>query len=350
MPDPQALDTSSSPWVFPGQQGDSPPAAPPGALNTGAPPVTPGVIPVQGQGQQQPAQPPAPAFDDEGQYRQAEQIEEDSYAKNLLDASGRRPLLGQLERHPEQDKLDEAKELFGQITDPKQRRMFEPQIRQLQARIDRDLKAQELRAKEQRRDQLHQIDAPRETVKARADTANVMSSEIDNIAAGITANRTSRDPKTARQADYDTVTSPLSTMSKQKPDGTVSYEPLRNVAASIATYNRLPSNDLAVQYALTMGSPVGTDEKGQPLPGYNGVKGKGATNYKVLGRDARDNYLVEMPDQKVLRVDPYTFNQLRRARAAGYKAAQQWEKDQQEKNKPGIVTKIMQAVIPEKGF
>jgi hypothetical protein len=348
MADPQALDTTRiNPYLEKGPvqwelptQGDAQSDARPGALQTGAPPsVTPGV-------NQQ------PAFDDEGQWRQAEQIDEDTYAKNILDASGRKPLLGALTResHPEYTKLQEAQELYRQITNPKEAKYFEPRIRALERRIQVDMGNQERKMRQERADQLRLIDAPRETAKARGETAAIMQTEIDTLAQNYLANRTSRDPKTARQADFDVVTSPLSTMSKKGPDGTVSYEPLRNAVTALSTYNSRVPNEMAVQYALTIGSPVGTDEKGNPLPGLNGVKGKGATNYKVLGQDARGNYLLEMPDTNVLRLDPLTFNNLRKARVAGYVAAQKWEAEQKEKNKPGLITRTIQALIPEKGF
>src|SRR6185503_21279128 len=121
MADPQALNPGPRinpylekgpiDWALP--QGDQQPdARPPAALQTNAPPpVTPGVTP----------QPTQPAFDDDGQYQQAEQIEEDTYAKNVLDANGRRPLLGGITResHPEFAKLQEAQDLYKQITNPK---------------------------------------------------------------------------------------------------------------------------------------------------------------------------------------------------------------------------------------
>src|SRR5688572_27541927 len=132
MADPQALNTGPriNPYLQQGPvewelpQGDAQPDArpppggmpPPAAIQTGAPPaVTPGVA-------------PQPDFDDEDQYRQAEIGEEDTYAKNFLDAGGRKPLLGGITResHPDFAKLTEAQELYKQITNPKEAKYFEP--------------------------------------------------------------------------------------------------------------------------------------------------------------------------------------------------------------------------------
>ena len=350
MADPQALNPGPriNPYLQQGPvewempQGDAQPDARPGALQTGAPPaVTPGVTPQA-----------KPAFDDDGQYQQAEQIEEDTYRNNVLDATGRKPLLGGITRetHPEYAKLQEAMEIYKEIKNPKEASYFQPRLRALERKIQTDIGAQERKVRQERTDQLHQIDGPRETPKARAETAALMSTEIDNFVAPLQQTAQSRNPAKARQADFDIQTSPLTTMSKKGPDGTVSYEPLRNAVTAIATYNGKVPNEMAVQYALTIGSPVGTDEKGEPIVGRNGVKGKGVTNYKVLGQDARGNYLLEMPDTNVLRLDPLTFNNLRKARVAGYKNASDWENKRKEADKPGLLTRTIQAVIPEKGF
>src|SRR5688572_9642566 len=95
MADPQALNPGPriNPYLEQGPvqwelpQGDQQPdARPPAALQTGAPPpITSGVTPPAAA---------QPDFDDDGLYQQAEQIEEDTYQKNVLDAAGRKPLLG----------------------------------------------------------------------------------------------------------------------------------------------------------------------------------------------------------------------------------------------------------------
>jgi hypothetical protein len=357
MADPQrALDTTRAfnpytetgpiEWELPTDKPAAAPASPvtpvqaPGALQTTPPPgLTPEVK-------------PQPEFDDESEYQASLKQEADLYKKNLLDADGRQPLLGGLspEQHPEWSKLQEAKQLFSQLTNPKEMKAFEPRIRALERKVQVDMQAQERRVRQQHTEELRRLDAPREDVKKRDETAGIMGQHIDSFAAEIANNKASRDPATARKADFDIATSPLTTMAKKKPDDTMDYTPLRNAVTSIATYNRNLPNEMAVKYALAIGSPVGTDEKGQPVPGQNGIKGKGATSYKVLGQDARGNYLLEFPDQKVLRVPSDTYYALGQARTAGYAQMKKWEQAQAEAAKPGLIERTMKRIIPEKGF
>lgn len=309
-----------------GPQGDATPDAQPGALRPTAPPsVTPGVT-------------PQPAFDDENEFKTGLQLEADQYQRQLLSHKTGRPIqapgMTRVEDHPNFPDLQEMANLIPQMP-PKEQKAAQRTLTQLRSRYERETNAKNKTAQTQftaqQRDELTRIDAPYEDVKKRGEMATILQGQLENYATKYQTDAKSADPKTSQSADYTFKTSPLSTL---RP------EQARDAATTMAALNPHMQADAAMRYLLAFGSPVDIREKADTA-GLNGVKGKGGTNYKVLGRDARDNYLLQAADGNIVRVLPQSYREITQARVAGYTAAKQWlgdmTKQRAEAAKPGLV-------------
>ena len=329
----------------------APPAPPTGqgdqlGVQTGTPPPAP----TPEQVKQQTA---AEAADDMEQQKAADLEEEQQY-KTLRSHHGNYDILKDnvtADSHPDTPKLQRALELYSKLGkgDPAIKQ-YKPLIDGLKAKINTETKAQNDKVNAARKVEAAQADAKYEDVNQRERTYGTIGTIVDTVAGDYGDRAKDRDPKVAQASDFTVKTSPLTTMSIKKRDGTVSYEPLRNAATSIATLNGRMPPDAAVNHVLSMASPLGFDDKGKPLTGVNGKTGAGATTYQVIGRDVRDNYLVVTNDGTHLRVDPDTMAQVRQARQMGWRAAKQWQTDQKKAAEPDWLTRTYRSVIPGKGF
>ena len=359
---PAAPAPAQPPAALPGyydlrtSQGDAAPdAQPPTAVQTTAPPAP-------GQQQpQQPAQQPAYVIDDkidEDDYQQSQLNEATLYDKNVLShKTGRaQPLDVTPQQHPEWDNFQSIMEDWKKMT-PKEQAARRMPVQQMYNRIQSDTKRAQADLREKRRAEAHGLDAPRLTREASEKTSSLMDGYLTQEQQAVIAGTTQGPPEKRRQNDFNLKTSPLTTMSITGPDGKKSSEPLRNAVTSVAQLNDGVYNEQIVRYVLAIGSPVGFDDKsGVPLPGRNDVggkviHGKGATNYKFLGRDAADNVMVEMDDGQQLRIPPQTYRNLQRARERGYEEAKKWRTaDKAAREEKGLGTRILETIIPKKGF
>jgi len=204
--------------------------------------------------------------------------------------------------------------------------------------MNADLKAENLETRKRHEEELKKADAKWEDPAEREKNAGVVGNHIDTVARETEAWAKHKDPVIRKQNDYDFKVGPLTTMRRAKPDGTYDYQPLRDATNTIIMLNGGLSNEKALQNALRLGSPVGFDDKtGQPLYGYNGRRGAGAANYKVLGRDMRNNVVVEMNDGTKLRMPPSLLDEFVNARERGYANAREWEKKNKAAQEPGLI-------------
>ena len=359
------------------------------------PGVPPALAPTQAQAQAQPAPAPAaptpaPSAIDTGvppqvpetsrwgteespdrvaQVNDAEEFETNRREERRLFGSSVRSVIGdnaelpsafRRENHPEYGKLTAAEQALAETRDPKVVRQFKPQVEQLRKKIDHEVQVRDQQARATRREQLARDDAPYTSPDARAKTAETMNTPITTAVADAVAQAGHKDPKIARQWDYNVTVSPITTMSKPKggtsPDEKFNpanrdFTPLRDAATSIATHNRGLSNDASVFYSIKLGTPGGgTDDKGNQVKGFNGRYGAGATNYKVVGRDDLDNWLLQMDDGKKLRVPDFEYKQFTTARLQGVKRAKEWEENYKKQQQPGLLGRALEYVIPKKGF
>ena len=349
-PAPQFNISESQRWgteQMPGQQ----PRPAPYALDTSPPPVPAGPL-----GQQ--------SVDDAREFDRNRQEEIEAYKRPLsvLDWS-ELPAAYSREQHPEWSKLQTAKEMAANITNPKERVQADRLVNQLERRINNEAKAQDQDRARVRREQLANKDAPFTSPEARQKTAEVMNSAVGTVMNNTFGNLTSRDPALARQSDYDLMTSPIMTMSIPKPGSDPKakpaadnrdFTPFVEAATSIAVHNRNLPNEKAARAVMIMASPGGgTDEQGKQQPGFNGRTGSGATNYKVLGRDDLGNVMVQLVDGTRLRVPGETFRNLSTARQQGVQRARTWETEYKKSQEPGMIRRAVNwglSVIPEKGF
>ena len=333
-----------------------PPAAPasaPTAVQTTAPP--PAGAPAAPAG--------VPAYDvdpkaDEDNYQQSQIYEQSQYDKNVLShKTGRAtPIDVNEKQHPEWENYNAIMQDWKGLSSAEQRARAKP-VQQMWNRIQADTKRINADNREKRRAEAHGLDAPRLTPEAREKTASLMEGYVQQEADKVTAASQHANPAIRRQNEFELKTSPITTMTYKDRDGKTNLQPFRDAVTSLAQLNDGVSNDQIVRYGLALGSPVGFDDTtGKPLPGMNEVggkkiAGKGATNYRVLGRDAADNWIVEMPDQQQIRIPPQTYRNLQKARERGYENAKKWrEGDKAAKEQKGLGTRILETIIPPKGF
>jgi hypothetical protein len=326
----------------PSGQGDQP-----GAVQTEAPPVQP----------PPPAAAPAPlalpSDNDDMQQQQAADLEEQQQYGTLRSHHGNYEILKDSvtsQSHPNFSKYERGLEIYATM-DKQSRARWKPLLDNMKATIQNDTKTQNAKIKDQLRVEAAQADAKYEDVNQRTRTGDTISGFVDDTASNITDAAKDRDPKVAQENSFTLQTSPLSTMSAKRRDGTMNYEPIRNAATSIATLNGGMAPDLAVKTVLSLASPIGFDDTGKPLPGKNGKTGAGATSYQVIGRDIRDNYLVVTHDGTHVRVSPETMDQLRQARQAGYRVAKKLQLEHSKATtEPDMLTRAWRSIIPGKGF
>ena len=287
--------------------------------------------------------------------QKAADLEEEQQAKVLRSHHGNYDVIPDTAdptQHPDYAKWQRAAQLLAQASKA-ERAQYKPLVDGLKAKVIGDTKAQNDKVKQSLKVEAIQADAKNEALPARDRTYEMVGTIVDKVGGDFTTKAQDRDPATAKSADFTVKTSPLTTMSLAHKDGTVTYEPLRNAATSIAVLNGGIPADRAVQAVLKMASPYGFDEKtGKPLVGINEKSGPGARAYQVIGRDVRDNYIVALDNGRThLRVDPDTMAQIRSAQQMGWKAAKQWHADQvKAANSPDLLTRIYRSVVPGKGF
>jgi len=310
-----------------------------------------------------PPPPPRPAytidFDDQADYVLSQQNEWQAYDKNVLShKTGRaQPLRVTEQEHPEWGNWQSILDDWNKLDKREQTSGRRYAMEKLYNRIQSDTKRAEAELREKRRQEAHGLDAPRLTQEARDKIGTLMSGYVDQEfnKTNDVATRHS-DPEKKRQADFELKTSPLTTMKYKDRDGKENLNPLRDVVTSISQLNDGVSNDAIVRYTLGIGSPVGFDKEGRPLPGMNEVggryiRGKGATNYRPLGRDAADNIIIRMDDGQELRIPPQAMRLLGKAREQGYENAKRWmEDDKKAREHKGLGTRLLERIIPPKGF
>jgi len=336
--------------ALPGQTRDAP-----YALDVGPPPTA-----MQGPTTQQ-------SVDDAREWDIAKQEEIKAYQSNPLSITDYSPVPPAFTREQHQDwtRYQQAQEVLNrmQVSDPKQFRLFKPQVDQMRKRIDTEVKARDTQLAKVRQETLKRDDAPYQSPEARDKTASVLETHVTKEIDKTIAKATSGNPKLQREGDYDLTVSGITTLSKplpgkekEKPNATNrDYTPLRDLSTDLATHNRGLPNDAAVRYGIMLATPGGgTDENGNPIPGYNGRFGMGATNYKVIGRDDLGNVLVQMSNGQRLRVPPMSYRTAMTARQQGAQRARTWEDEYKKSQQPGMIRRAidwgLKSVIPEKGF
>lgn len=306
------------------------------------------------------------ALDDAREFDLSKKEEIDAYQNNRLSVIDYSPLPDAFTREQHQDwnRLKQAEDVLARIqaANPKEYRLFKPQVDQMRRRIDNDVKARAEQGNRTRREQLARDDAPYQSVEQRDKTSAAMETHVGSTVTKIAGDLASNNTATARQADYDVTVSPITTMSKalpgkesEKPNATNrDYTPLRDAATDIAIHNRGMPPDKATRYAIIIGTPGGgTNEKGEQVPGFNGRRGMGATNYKVIGRDDLGNVLVQMNDGQRMRIPGQTFKALAKARQQGEQRAREFETKYKQSQEPGMIRRAINwgvSKIPETGF
>lgn len=374
-----AIDTGPNPYLQPMDWGTAPPMVQPVDRGTGPIPMTPPVdnrappAPmhlVQGQpGINQLERPPPAAiqttppptpgvspglpFDDEQEFNISLQNEADAIRKNKIDTLRGEPSFAPQLIDPTQDErlkeIEELRKLLPGMT-PKERRQFNVEINATQNRIMREIRekntAQTREADKLRADQLRSASAPFQDVEKREKTANVIASYIGPMIGKYTTGLDPNDvdPSTGKPKQFDmnnpAIKSALTYTYRTSPLSTLKPIELRDVVTNIAMANPNISNDAALRYTLAIGSPAemrkewmdpntGQMRQGDPnAPGPNGHRGKGAANYRVLGRDPNRDMVVVQVGPQQLRIDNPTYQRLVQARVMGYTTARKLMEEQ----------------------
>jgi hypothetical protein len=372
-PDDTALDTEATPiqmaQAMPMPSANVPgKAIPPPALPP-MPEATPGKVLDTAQGLQTNAPTPgvssgvvtdasSPDVDDDRLYMQS--IEQEQRRRKERDPTtglgGQRthtgapidpPVLMRLEEHENFAALKAMHEALskGDMTQ-KEKTPREQIFRREQARIKAqvDAKNKELTTAHERRmkDEITKQDLHYQSLRNTDATAIEVDTTIKNKLAEVTAKSEVKDtPEESRKHKYDLTVTPL---------GTASPQALRMAVMSIANHNRGMTSDEALNVVITLGTPMGTG-KNDPTPPMNGIKGKGGTNYMLLGDDARGIPVIAMrgpplPNGQMqlgdrVRVPEETLRRLREWRGMGYKAGKRFEAEYQQQldnmKQPGLL-------------
>jgi hypothetical protein len=318
---------------------------------------------VQTQSGQQPAGIPGglnfierPDDEDERDAVVARKAEADTFKGNLLTHQAPfEPIKSpNLINHEELPKWQEYEELRARIPTmglaPKERAEIERQINADQKRIFADVqaknKAATAAATQKHREDMQRIDDFRAQPEQREKIVAGTEGARQAIEAENKTLQSSNKPDEKNMGDYVMRTSPLGTM--KTPE-------FSEAAARISTLNGGVTYRQAVQYGIILGSPVNRNEKGELQPGANKVNGKpvigkGATAYTVVGRDGRNNVLVQMPDREVIRVPAGVMDQFAQVRERGYGEQRKWwaERRQNFETAAGDdwVTRQVKKVVP----
>jgi len=381
-----AIDTEANPYLQPMNWGEAPPAqapvqpaqpqaplhliqgqpgvnqlerpqAPPQALQPTAPPLTPGVSQA------------APAFDDEQEFQTSLRNEADAFAKNKIDTLRGEPSFAPQLVDPKADErireINELRKLIPKAS-PKEQRALITQLNATEGRIMREIKdknsGMQREADKMRADQLRTANAPFQDPEKRQKTAEVVSTYIGPMIQKYTAGISTQDvdPATGKPRQYDmnnpAIKNSLTYTYQTSPLSTLKPIELRDAVTNIAMANPSLSNDMALRMALAVGSPAelraewmdpdtGEMRKGNPdAPGRNGLRGKGATNYQVLGRDPNRNMWVLQVGPQQLRVDDPTYQRLVQARVVGYNTARKVMAEQAKPVEPNVFQRAAKPV------
>jgi len=242
----------------------------------------------------------------------------------------------------------------------KTRTYYEKELAKLNARIDKEIKEQAAAAQKKRAENLKEQNEPYQSIEQREKNVGIVGGHVQTIADERKADMTVGTPEEQAQKEYNYRTSPLTTMAgnkKKDADGneTYDYRPLKLAAGSLASLNKNVPAEVAADIIVSMGSPVGgTNDKGEPVKGFNGRSGAGAASYKVLGKDESGMVRVKLADGRTVRIDPYSLDQVEKARVKGWKVERTaWEKEQakkaEEAKRGGFGTRVLRAIIPGKG-
>ena len=303
----------------------------------------------------QPPQRPPPTFDENQEEEIRSQNEQRAYDSGLLDHRTGKQL-----RAPDMVSMDDwqkeqIKELRG-IADSlptKRGDYWRKRADDLEKQINSDLGRQNA--------QLHREYVQRTQDDMRKATALHQQRTADDgamdAAYGLVYDSTikpdlsSTDPATKLNGDFHRRTSPFMTMSRpvqgEDPDKFEqrNKQQFITLAQTLRSLNPQYQPDQIVNYMLAVGSPVDTRQD-PGAPGFNQLHGKAGTNYKVLpGHDAADNWMLRMPDGRILRVDPATKTILDRARSVGFVQSKAWMKEQAD-----LKAKSEQPGLLERGF
>jgi hypothetical protein len=357
-------DLAINPYLTPIDWGTAPAATiQPTDPGTGAIPMRPPVHIVQGQGPQHgaelaQAQPPtaiqttppptpgvsAPALDpDEEEFKLGLKNDMDAFTKNKYSVLKGEPQVKPQLIDPAQDErikeIEELRKLLPGMS-PAERRRFNTEFNATQNRIMREIRekntAAQRAADKQQADELRSANYKFQDPKARKETADVISSyigpliqkyttgvDIDEIdpKTGKPKQLDMNDPKVKNDLEYTYRTSPLSTLKPVE---------LRDTVTNIAMLNPSISNDMALKYALAIGSPIELrpDRRDPNAPTPNQRKGKGGANYQVLGSDPNRNMWVLQVGPQQLRIDDATYQRLVQARLVGYSTARKIMEEQ----------------------
>ena len=325
----------------------------PHALDTAPPPVPPGP-PVQS------------AVDDAREWDRSKEDEITAFSKGPpLSVTDYKPVPETYseQQHPMYERYTNAQGMVSQLTDKRERAEGDKMVKQMGDRIKADTAAKNRQATAAHREQMARDDAPYQTVEARDKTVGAMTTHVTNVLNDTFGRSQSNDPTEQRQASFDMSASPIITMSRPKP-GTNEKDPpsaenrdystLVAAASDLAVHNRkFVNNADAVRAIIRMGTFGGGTGKDADQPGFNGRKGMGAANYKVIGRDVSDNFLVEMNNGVRLRVPPDTMRLIVNSRQQSAQRARQWQTDYDKSQQSSLFRQGLNEVlklIPEKGF
>jgi hypothetical protein len=257
--------------------------------------------------------------------------------------------------HPQYNDFKAAYDKVTSWPESKNKKAYEVRVKALGKKIADETKAQATEARKARAEELKLQNEPYTSVEQREKNIGIVGGHVQTLAQTKAEDRTVGTPEEQKQKDYNYRVSPFTTMGTKRKDKdgneVVDYRPFNLAAGSIASLNKGLPAEVAADVVYIMGSPAGgTNDKGEPVKGANGRTGAGATSYRITGRDESGMVRVRLPDGRSIRIDEYSLGQIEKARLRGWQERQAWEKEQEEKAKPGLGTRILKSIIPGKGI
>jgi hypothetical protein len=337
----------------PPSQGDQPRAFEPGWM----PPVqqaqvTPGVG--------APQQPQVAPFDEEQEENIRVQQEEELRNRQLLDHETGKPLKvpGLLQMDDfQRAQIKEMRDLANSLPDRKRADLWTKRANDLEGKIKSDLARQNAQLHREyvtrEREVRRRADYPQKTPQQRETDAAIMDAAFDTVyGTTIKPELESDDPQRKINGDYYQRVTPLTTMSRPKAGEDPTVAAARNksaligLAQNVAVMNPKVQPDQVINYLMAIGQPIDIRQDPQTR-GFNQLRGKAGTNYQVMpGHDAGENWMLRMPDGRVIRVDDVTKKTLDRARQIGWVQQQKWIAEQKQKqDQPDLIERGYRAIF-----
>lgn len=263
-----------------------------------------------------------------------------------------------VKQHPEYPVYAEKLRRFNEglanktLNDPTEIRNLQHYLDGIRKKMETDSRASTKTINEQRKIEMRRNDEQRLQPDARMKFLEHVTPYIENLVSETEQELQTGDPATKRAAEYRKTVSPLTTMARKKPDGTMDYSLLRDTTATLMAINpHLRNPEMVGRAVMAMGTPPGFDDRtGKAIVGANGLRGKGATAYEVLGRDEiNPKYVVvRTKDGVTLAVDPYTMKTIEDARILGYNAIRSWEEKEAQKHGKNFIERAIEPFVPRR--